>query len=118
MRLVISSCLNSGVPVKPIKAGVRQRKAHVARQPAGLCAMRLVRDHNDVVALAVGLLRIDTPVELVDQAEDVTVVLLQQLLQVVARRGPRRLVVGNTTANEGLVKSGRRDRYGRSSAGT
>ena len=35
--------------------GVRQRQAHVAREPAGLRAVRLVRDHDDVVALAVGL---------------------------------------------------------------
>ena len=38
--------------------------------------MRLVRDHDDVVTLAVGLLRIDILVELVDQAEDVAMVLL------------------------------------------
>ena len=57
---------------------VRQREAHVAREPPRLGAMRLVRDHDDVVALAVGLLRIDILVELVDEAEDVAVVLLQQ----------------------------------------
>ena len=30
-------------------------------------------------------------------------VLLQQLFQIVARRGPRRLVVGDVTADESLV---------------
>ena len=54
-------------------------------------------------ALAVGLLRIDILVELVDEAEDVAVVLLQQLLQIVARRGPRRVVVGDSTAYESPV---------------
>ena len=82
---------------------VRQRKAHVACQPPRLSTMRLVRDHDDVVALAVGLFWIDILVELVDQAEDVAVVLLQQLFQIVARRGPRRLVVGDATADESLV---------------
>ena len=42
-----------------------------------LRAVRLVRNHDDVVALAVGLLRVHILVELVDQAEDVAVVLLQ-----------------------------------------
>ena len=65
--------------------------------------MRLVRDHDDVVALAVGLRRIDVLIELVDQAEDVAVVLLQQLFQVVARCGPRRLVVGDAAAHESPV---------------
>ena len=82
---------------------IRQRKAHVARQPARLCAMRLIRDHDDVVALTIGLLRIDILVELVYQAEDVAVVLLQQLFQIVTRRGPRRLVVGDATADERFV---------------
>ena len=71
-----------------------------------------------IVALAVGLLRIDILVELVDQAEYVAVVLLQQLFQIVARGGPRRLVVGDATADERSCRSGRRDRFGRSSAGT
>ena len=82
---------------------VRQREAHVARQPARLCAMRLVGDDDDVVALAVGLLRIDILVELVDQAEDVAVALLQPLFQVVAGCGPGRIVVGDTAADEGPV---------------
>ena len=37
------------------EGGVRQRKPHVARELAGLRAVRLVGDHDDVVALAVGL---------------------------------------------------------------
>ena len=40
------------------EGGVRQREAHVARQLAGLRAVRLVGDHDDVVALAVGLARV------------------------------------------------------------
>jgi hypothetical protein len=36
------------------EGGVRQREAHVAREFAGLRAVRLVGDHDDVVALAVG----------------------------------------------------------------
>ena len=58
---------------------VGQGEAHVAGELARLRAVRLVRDHDDVVALAVGLLRVHILVELVDQAEDVAVVLLQQL---------------------------------------
>ena len=53
--------------------------------------------------LAVGTLWIDVLVELVDQTEDVAVVLLQQLFQIVARRGPGRVVVGDTAADEGVV---------------
>ena len=66
-------------------------------------AVRLVGNHDDVVALAVGLLRVDVLVELVDQAEDVAVVLLQQPFEIVARGGPRRVLVRDAAADEGLV---------------
>ena len=103
MRLVISSCLNSGVPVKPMKAAFGKREAHVARKPPRLRAVRLVGNHDDVVALAVGVLRIDVLVELVDQAEDVGVVFLQEPFEVVSRRGARRVLAGDAAAGEGLV---------------
>ena len=79
------------------------RDAHIARQPTCLCAVRLIRDDDDVVALAVGLLRIDVPVEFVDQAEKIPGILLQTNLQIVARRGPRRLVVGDARTDESPV---------------
>ena len=64
------------------EGGVRQREAHVACQPSRLGAVGLVRDHDDIVALAVGFVGVHILVELVDQAEDVTVVLLQDALEV------------------------------------
>ena len=82
---------------------VRQRSAHVSRQPPCLCAVRLVGDHDDVVARAVGAARIDILVELVDQAEDVAVVLLQQPFQVVARCRPWGPLVGDSGADERAV---------------
>jgi len=42
--------------------------------------MGLVRDHDDVVAFAVGLLGVYILIELVNQAENVLVVLLEKLL--------------------------------------
>ena len=82
---------------------VGQRQAHVARKFAGLGAVRLVRDHDDVVAVAVGFTRLHILVELVNQAEQIAVILLQQLLQFPARTGARGLVVGHAAADEGLV---------------
>ncbi len=68
-----------------------------------LRAVRLVGNHDDVVALAVGLLRIHILVEFVNQAEDVRVVLLQDSFEVVSRRGARRVLAGDAAAGEGLV---------------
>ena len=79
--------------------GVRQREAHVARELARLRPVRLVRDDDDVVALAVGLGH--RLVELVDQAEDEAVIAAQDLLQLLARAGARRLLVGHAAADEG-----------------
>ena len=84
MRLVRSSCLNSGVPVKPMKEAFGSASRMLRASLPGLRAVRLVRDHDDVVALAVGLVRVHVLVELVDQAEDEAMVLLQQLLQILA----------------------------------
>ena len=71
--------LEQGRPGEADEGGVRQRQAHVAREAPGLRPVRLVGDHDDVVALAVGLFRVHVLVELVDQAEDVLVVLFQKL---------------------------------------
>jgi hypothetical protein len=51
-------------------------------EPPGLGPVRLVRNHDDVVALAVGFVRVHILIELMDQAEDIAVVLLQQLFEV------------------------------------
>ena len=73
----------------------------------GLRAVRLVRNHDDVVALAVGLLRVHVLVELVDQAEDVAMVFLEQAFEVLARGGARRLLVRDAAADEGPVNLAR-----------
>ena len=65
--------------------------------------MRLVRDHNDVVAFAVGVLRIHILVELVDQAENVGVVFFQQVFQILSRCSPRCVLAGDAAAGERLV---------------
>ncbi len=70
---------------------VGQREAHVAREPARLRPVRLVRNDDDIVAHAVG--RGHRLVELVDQAEDEAVIALQDLLQIFARSGARRLLI-------------------------
>jgi len=82
---------------------VGQREPHVAREPARLRAVRLVGDHDDVVATAVRLVEVDALVELVDQAEDVARALFEDPLEVLARGRPGRLVVGHAAPNEGLV---------------
>ena len=117
MRLVSSSCLNSGVPVKPMNAAFGSARRMLRASLPGLRAVRLVGDDDDVVALAVGLLRVHVLVELVDQAEDVAVVLLQELFELLARGGARRLLVGDAAADEGPVNLVCRGRRGRSSAG-
>ena len=85
------------------ECGIGQRQPHVARELAGLGAVRFVGNHDDVVPRAVGLVRVHVLVELVDQAEDVAVVLLQQLFQLLARAGARRLFVRHAAADEGPV---------------
>ena len=65
--------------------------------------MGLVRDHDDVVPVAVGLALLDILVELVNQAEHITMVFLEKLLQHPARAGTRRLVVRHPAADKGLV---------------
>ena len=92
--------LEEGRPGESDERRVRQRGAHVSRQSPRLGAVRLVGDHDDVVARAVGAARIYILVELVDQAEDVAVVLLQQPLQVVTRRSSRCRVVGDARADK------------------
>ena len=82
---------------------IRQREPHIARQPPCLCAVRLVGDHDDVVTLAIGLLRVHVLIELVNQAEHVAVVFLQKPFQIVTRRCPWRLVVRDAAADEGPV---------------
>jgi Transposase len=88
-------------PGKADKGRVGQSEAHVARKPSRLRAVRLVRDHDDVVAFAIGVLRIDILVELGDQAEDVGVVFLQQPFEVVSRCGSWRVLAGDAAAGEG-----------------
>ena len=85
-------------PGEPDERGIGQRETHVPRELAGLGPVRLVRDHDDVVALAVGLC--DRLVELVDEAEDEAVVPAEDLLQLLARAGPRRLLVRHAAADE------------------
>ena len=82
---------------------IRQRQPHVARQLAGLGAVRLVRHHDDVVSSAVRFVRRHLLIELVNQAEHIAVILLQQLLQRLARTRARRLVVRHPAAHKGLV---------------
>ena len=83
--------------------GVGQSQPHIARESARLRAVGLVGHHNDVVPVAIGFGGPDILVELVDQAENITVVLLEQLLQVFARAGTGRAVVRHAAAHEGLV---------------
>ena len=84
---------------------IRKRGAHVARQPASLRAMGLVRDHDDVVALAIGLRRLHVLLELLDQTEDISgdspFSRLLHDRSPVAARGV--MVVGNAAADERLV---------------
>ena len=65
--------------------------------------MRLVRDHDDVIALAVGLARVYVLIELVDQAKDVAVIFLEELLEVRSRFRARCLILGDAAAHESLV---------------
>ena len=79
---------------------IRQGQAHVPGQFAGLRAMRLVRDDDDVVPVAVGLPGIHVLVELVDQAEQIAMVFLQQPFQLFPRCRARRLVVRHPAPHE------------------
>jgi hypothetical protein len=62
--------------------------------------VRLIGNHDDVIPLAVGLLGINVLVELVDQAEDIPMVLLQEPFQFLARAGAGCLFIRQATANE------------------
>jgi len=53
-----------------------------------------IRDNDDIVPCAVRLFRVDILVELVDQAEDVTMILLEKLLQLFAGTCPWGLLTG------------------------
>jgi hypothetical protein len=79
--------------------GIRQRQAHVAGELARLGAVRLVRDHKNVVALAVRLGH--RLVEFVDETENKTMIAAQDLLQLFARASSRCLLVGHAAADEG-----------------
>ena len=61
--------------------------------------MRLVRDDNDIVPLAIRAGNV--LIEFVNQTENKPMVLAEQRLQILARFGPRRLVVRYAAANEG-----------------
>ena len=79
--------------------GVGQGEAHVAREPARLRAVRLVRDDDDIVALTVGLGH--RLVELVDQAENEAVIAAQDLLQLLTPSRARGVLSSDTaTADE------------------
>ena len=54
---------------------IGQRQPHVARKLARLRAVRLVRNHDDVVPLAVRLARVHVLIEFVNQAENVAMIL-------------------------------------------
>ena len=83
---------------------VGQGQPKVARKPARLRPVRLVRDYNDVIAGAVRLPRADLLVELLDQAEDVTVVFAEEALQVFSVLGARsRLRVRGPATGERFV---------------
>ena len=103
---MISSSLNSGVPVKPTRAAVGQGVAHVEGECAVLGAMRLVGDDDDVVAFGVGGPGVHVPVELLDKREDVRLVLGQQPVEVPAALRPAgvAVVVHHPAAGEGLVE--------------
>ena len=88
---------------EPDKGRVRQRQTHVAREPSGLGTVRLIRDHDDIVTIAVGFLRVHILIEFVDQAKDVAVVLLEQPFEVGARCRPWRAAVSDATADEGSI---------------
>ena len=62
--------------------------------------MGLVGNDDDVVAGAVGLVRVHVLVELVDQAEDEAVILLQQFLQLLAGAGARGFLVRDAAADK------------------
>ena len=76
MRLVSSSLLEKRRPGEADECCVRQREAHVACEPSRLGAMSFVGNHDNVVAPAVGLFRVDILVELVYQTENVAVIFL------------------------------------------
>ena len=59
------------------KRGVGQSQPHIARQSSRLRAVCLVGYHDDVVPVAIGFGGPDVLVELVDQAENIAVVLLE-----------------------------------------
>ena len=73
--------------------GVGERQPHVTGKLPRLRAVRFVRHHDNVVALAVGLF--DLLVKLVYQAEHEAMVLLEYLPQGRARAGARRLLIGD-----------------------
>ena len=69
--------------------------------------MRLVGNDDDIVAVAVGLLRLHLLVEFLDQREDVGLVLGKQGVQVMTAGGPARLLVADHAAiGIGLVDLG------------
>ena len=80
------------------EGGVRQRQAHVSRELSGLRAVRLIREDDDVIALAVrgrhGL------IEFMNEAEDEPVIVLQEVLEHSAGTGPWRRLVSHVAADE------------------
>ncbi len=83
---------------------VRQRRAHVHRQRVVLAAVRLVRQHDDVIPLRQH--RMQGPrlrAELVDQREDVTVIRPQQLPQMAGARCLAMPARHRPAIREGLV---------------
>ena len=85
-------------PGEANERGVRQGQTHVSGELAGLGAVCLVGNDDDVVAFAVWLS--DRLIELMDKAEDEAVVLPEQLPQLVSGACPRGLLVAYPTPHE------------------
>ena len=86
---------------KANERGVGQGQPHVAGELAGLGAVSLVGDNDDVIPGAVGMPGVNVLIELMDQAEDEAMVSFEQFLQFLARPGAGRLLVGKAAAHKG-----------------
>jgi len=90
--------LKEGRAREPDERGIGQSEPHIAREPSGLGPVRLVRHDDDVVAIAVRLCH--RLIELVDQAEDVSVIFTKDLFEIRTRTGTRHLLIRYAATDE------------------
>ena len=90
--------------MKPIKDAFGSARRMLRASRPDLGTVCLVRNNDNIVALTVWLLRVDILVELVDQAEEVTVVFFQLSSPRSSPEAARGVwSIGDATADKGLV---------------